>query len=911
LYKKYDDDCEEIHVAITMAKNNQEFRYPYWSLPTASLVEESCNNYTTIEQKDPQEYEKSGLSSEEANLRLSKYGRNLIKSTKSVDLLSLLISQFKSPIIVIFIFTSVLSFFLGQTEDALIIISIVIISGILGFWQEKGATDAITKLLALVQLKTIVIRDKKLLEIPFEDVVRGDIIILKSGDNIPADSIIIESKDLFVNEATLTGESYPVEKYVKILPEETPLKDRLNSLFMGTFVVSGNAKALVMVTGANTELGKISHRLRQSTRPETEFERGVRRFGYFLMEITLTLVISILVINVYFGRPVLESFLFSLALAIGLTPQLLPAIISVNLSHGAKRMASERVIVKRLASIENLGSMNILCSDKTGTLTVGEARLQHAIDLKGNSSAKVLLYAYLNAVYETGFANPIDKAIKEYCSSQFDISSYSKLDEIPYDFIRKRLTVLISFLDKKSIGHEIPRSFIVTKGAVHNVLEVCSYVEMSDGKITSISEVKKKIESKFEEFGDKGFRILGVCYRNQDLMQRDNSVHDNNNNDKNNDMISYHSTITKLDEANMTFLGFLVFADPIKPDVTEAISNLKGLGISLKIISGDNRNVATYVGQEIGLLNPRIIFGTQLHHMSNEALIKQAEEVDIFAEIEPNQKERIILALRHSGRNVVGYIGDGINDASALHAADVGISVDTAADVTKEAADFVLLEKDLHVLAKGVQEGRRTFANTLKYVFMATSANFGNMFSMAGASLFLSFLPLLPKQILLMNLMTDLPEMTISTDNVDPEIVDKPRAWDIKFIRKFMMVFGLLSTVFDYITFGILFLVLHSDMNQFRTAWFTESVISASMVVLVIRTRRSLFSKKSRPRKYLLLASLLIVGITIVLPFTRVGQVFGFVVLPSLYLPIIGVIVLLYIITAESIKKIFYRNVKF
>jgi P-type Mg2+ transporter len=707
-------------------------------------------------------------------------------------LLSLLVSQFKSPIIVIFIFTSVLSFFLGQTEDALIIISIVIVSGILGFWQEKGATDAVTKLLALVQLKTTVLRDKKLLEIRFEDVVDGDIIILKSGDSVPADSIILESNDLFVNEATLTGESYPVEKYVKILPEETPLKNRVNTLFMGTFVISGNAKALVMVTGANTELGKISHRLRQSTRPETEFERGVRRFGYFLMEITLILVISILVINVYFGRPVLESFLFSLALAIGLTPQLLPAIISVNLSHGAKRMVKDKVIVKRLASIENLGSMNVLCSDKTGTLTIGEAKLQYAIDVKGNSSDKVLLYAYLNAVYETGFANPIDKAIKEYCSSQFDISSYKKLDEIPYDFIRKRLTVIVSFLDKECIEHKIPRSFIVTKGAVHNVLEVCSYAEMPDGKITCISEVKNEIESKFEEFGDKGFRILGVCYRNQGLMQMDNSEPDNNNSD----MISYPSTITKLDEANMTFLGFLIFADPIKSDVTEAISNLRRLGISLKIISGDNRNVAAYVAREIGLLNPRIISGMQLHHISNEALIKQAEEVDIFAEIEPNQKERIILALRHSGRNVVGYIGDGINDASALHAADVGISVDTAADVTKEAADFVLLEKDLHVLAKGVQEGRRTFANTLKYVFMATSANFGNMFSMAGASLFLSFLPLLPKQILLMNLMTDLPEMTISTDNVDPEIIDKPRAWDIKFIRKFMIVFGHISTVF-------------------------------------------------------------------------------------------------------------------
>lgn len=479
-----------------MMKNNQEEDYSYWSIPTADLIQE-LNNTT-------QEYPETGLTSTQANRRLSNYGKNLVKPKKKTDLLSLLISQFKSPIIVIFIFTSVLSFFLGQTEDALIIISIVIVSGLLGFWQEKGATDAITKLLAVVQLKTTVLRDKKIQEIPFEDVVPGDIVMLKSGDSIPADCVIIESTDLFVNEATLTGESYPVEKSANmILPEKTPLRDRINCLFMGTFAVSGTAKALVIKTGANTELGKISDRLRHKA-PETEFERGVRRFGYFLMEITLMLVISILVINVYFGRPVLESFLFSLALAIGLTPQLLPAIISVNLSHGAKRMANEKVIVKRLASIENLGSMNILCSDKTGTLTIGEVKLQSAIDVKGsnNSNKKVLLYSYLNAIYETGFTNPIDKAIRDFCSGQFDISGYSKLDEIPYDFIRKRLSILVSSSDKT-----LKSFFIVTKGALHNILQVCSYAEMPDGKIVNISIVKEEIQHRFEELGNKGFRI--------------------------------------------------------------------------------------------------------------------------------------------------------------------------------------------------------------------------------------------------------------------------------------------------------------------------------------------------------------------------------------------------------------------
>ena len=831
----------------------------YWSVPTANLFEHLNNNAAT--KQDREQRQVTGLTSKEANFRLSKYGKNLVEKRKKANLLLLLTSQFKSPIILIFIFTSILSYFLGQTEDAVIIISIVVISGLLGFWQEKGATDAVDKLLEIVQLKTAVLRDDTIEVIPSEDIVPGDIAVLKSGDSIPADCIIIESKDLFLNEATLTGESYPVEKSVKVIPKDTPLRERTNSVFMGTFVVSGTAKVLVVKTGVNTELGKISDRLRRKA-PETEFERGVRRFGYFLMEITLMLVISILVINVFFGRPIIESFLFSLALAIGLTPQLLPAIISVNLSHGAKRMANEKVIVKRLASIENLGSMNILCSDKTGTLTIGEVKLQSAIDVKGNSNTRVLLYAYLNSAYETGFSNPIDKAIKDFCTQQFDISEYIKHDEIPYDFIRKRLSILVSYQERTATTTtrtssssmtttttiKQPMSFIVTKGALNNILEICSCAEIADGKVVDISTVRKDIQSRFKELGNKGFRILGVCYKN--IRDTDGNNIDKINSNKDNTIATL--SISRNDEINMTFLGFLVFFDPIKPDVIESISNLQKLGVSLKIITGDNRYVAASIGEQIGLLYPHILTGPDLHHMSNEALANQANNTDIFAEIEPNQKERIILALRQSGKNVIGYMGDGINDASALHAADAGISVDTAADVVKEAADFVLLEKDLAVLTKGVQEGRRTFANTLKYVFMATSANFGNMFSMAGASLFLPFLPLLPKQILLMNLLTDAPEMTIATDNVDAEMIKTPRRWDIKFIRKFMIVFGLLSTIFDYMTFGILLLVLHSTPDQFRTGWFMESVISASMVVLVIRTRKPFF--KSRPRIHLLLA---------------------------------------------------------
>jgi Mg2+-importing ATPase len=476
------------------------------------------------------------------------------------------------------------------------------------------------------------------------------------------------------------------------------------------------------------------------------------------------------------------------------------------------------------------------------------------------------------------------------------------LDEIPYDFIRKRLSIQIAYLDHETAtATGISNSFIVSKGALYNILEVCSYAETgNEHKVVDLDKVKQQILDRYHELSNRGYRLLGVCYRNIVHIKQDNCSSNN---------IPSLSSITKDDEINMIFLGFLIFVDPIKDDVIESIDNLKKMGISLKIISGDNRNVATYVAREIGLENPRFITGSDLHHMSKDALIRQTLDIDVYAEIEPNQKEQIILALRHSGKNVVGYMGDGINDASALHAADAGISVDSAADVVKEAADFVLLEKDLGVLAKGVQEGRRTFANTLKYIFMATSANFGNMFSMAGASLFLPFLPLLPKQVLLMNLLTDLPEMTISTDNVDQETVEKPRHWDIKFIRKFMIVFGLISTIFDYATFAVLLFVLHSTINQFRTAWFTESVISASIVVLVIRTRKPMF--KSKPSKYLLFATLLIITIVITIPFVPFSQIFGFTMLNASYLATITVIVLLYIITAELTKKIFYKMVKY
>jgi Mg2+-importing ATPase len=833
----------------------------FWNLPVAELLAQL--------QTTPQ-----GITDDEAQQRLARYGSNLLTPRKRSDSFALLLTQFKSPITVILLFAAGLSFFLHEHVDVLIILAIVFISGLLGFWQERGAANAIEKLLALVQIKAMVLRDGNQREIPVEDIMPGDVIILSSGDIIPGDCLILESKDLFVDEATLTGETYPVEKLTGVLAKETELGQRNNTLFMGTYVVSGSAKVVVVCTGTETEFGKISERLKLRP-PETEFELGVRRFGYFLMEITMLLVISIFAINAYMARPVLESLLFSLALAVGLTPQLLPAIISVNLAHGAKRMVLKKVIVKRLASIENFGSMNVLCSDKTGTLTEGVVRVHSTLDVEGKDSEKVLFYAYLNAFFETGFTNPIDSAIRSF--GQFKVSDYQKLDEVPYDFIRKRLSILVSKDDKH---------LMVTKGALQNVLAVCSSAETSDEKIVNIATVKEQIHQCFETHSIRGFRILGVAYRD----------------------VGSDSLITKDHEAVMTFLGFLVLFDPPKPGIAGTIDQLNHLGISLKIVTGDNKLVADNVSSQVGFSNPQILTGSDLRSMSDEALLKRVNDINIFAEVEPNQKERIILALKKSG-NVVGYIGDGINDASALHASDVGISVDSAVDVAKDAADIVLQEKDLGVLVQGVREGRMTFANTLKYVFMATSANFGNMFSMAGVSLFLPFLPLLPGQILLTNLMTDIPEMTIATDGVDGEMVDHPRRWDIGFIRNFMLVFGILSSVFDYLTFGALFFILHATPDQFRTGWFMESVISASMIVLVIRTKKPFF--KSIPGKYLSAATLMIAAGAFLFPFMPIGRVFGFSRLPILFLLLMGVIVAFYIIAAEMMKAVFYRRVRF
>ncbi|MEQ7801949.1 magnesium-translocating P-type ATPase [Pedobacter sp. ASV1-7] len=812
-----------------------------------------------------------GLDSNEAASRIKQYGLNTLKNKNNNSGILLFFRQFKSPITLLLIGAAVLSAFLGDRLDTLIILMIVMISSVLGFWQERGAANAVKELLNMVQLRSMVIRSGKAVELPVESIVPGDLVMITAGDIVPGDALLIESQELFVDEAAFTGETYPVEKSCGVLPINTPLSKRSNSLFMGSHIISGKATALIIHTAKQTEFGKISTQL-QIRIPETDFERGIRKFGYMLMEITLLLVFIIFAANVLLHKPVLDSFLFSLALAVGLTPQLLPAIVSVNLANGAKRMAIQKVIVKRLSSIENLGSMNILCSDKTGTITDGKVNLKGTLNANGMHSEKVMQYAWLNASLQKGFHNPIDQAI--CLSYKGEIGKFKVQSEVPYDFIRKRLTVQVN-VDTENL--------VISKGALNSILSVCTSVELANGNLESIELHRSELISLYEQFSNSGFRTLGLAYK------KGNAAHD----------------FRRMDEKEMIFLGFITLFDPPKANVGATIAQLSQLGVSLKLITGDNLLVARSLAIQVGLKQPVILTGQEIQKMSNAALVHKAVLTNIFAEVEPNQKERIILALKKAG-HVVGFIGDGINDAPALHIADVGISVDTAVDVAKQAADIVLLGHGLDVLINGVVEGRRTFTNTMKYIFMATSANFGNMFSMAGASLFLPFLPLLPKQILLTNLLTDFPEMAIATDKVDEVNIQKPQRWDLDFIKHFMIIFGLLSSAFDFLTFYVLLGILHADEKVFQTGWFTESVISATLIVLVVRTRQPFF--KSMPGKLLSVATGVILLIVLVLPLTPAVTWFGFVRLPLSFYPYILTIIVAYIVFAELIKRWFYKK---
>jgi Mg2+-importing ATPase len=839
---------------------------PFWSQPLDRLLT-SLNSSA------------AGLSSAEAARRLQQVGPNTLKAGRQVTALGLLLNQFKSPLVLILVFAVIVSAFAQEWIDATIILVIILSSSLLGFWQEYRASNAVAQLQARVTLKATVLRDGKPQTIPAEAVAPGDVVLLSAGSLIPADGVLLVANDFFVSQAVLTGETFPVEKKVAAaagdVAETAGLAERTNCVFMGTSVRSGTAQALIVQTGAATAFGQIAERLKLRP-PETEFEHGIRRFGYLLTVVMLTLVVATFAINVFFQRPAIEALLFAIALAVGMAPELLPAIISINLAKGAQVMAKSGVIVRRLSAIENLGSMDVLCTDKTGTLTAGVVQLDGALDVQGQPSAVVLRDAYLNAFFQTGLANALDEAILAKAQAENLAAAESKIDEIPYDFVRKRLSIVIE--------EEDGQHRLITKGALDNVLAVCTQVQEEQGSVPFDPAQEKQIRQRYAAWSAQGYRVLGVATK----------------------PVALAANLAHSDECDLIFGGFLIFFDPPKPSVEQTLRDLTRLGVQVKIITGDNRLVATHVAETVGLPVSGLLTGAEIGTMSDEALWQRAKTTTIFAEIDPNEKERIILALRKMG-HVVGYMGDGINDAPALHAADVGISVDTAVDVAKEAADFVLLKQDLDVLRQGIEEGRRTFANTLKYVFTTTSANFGNMFSMAGASLFLPFLPLLAKQILLNNFLSDFPSLTIATDNVDPELVEKPRRWDIKFIRDIMIIFGLISSVFDFLTFGVLIFIVKAAPAEFRTGWFVESLMTELLITLVLRTRRSIF--KSKPGFYLWLSTLAVTIVAIAIPYLPFGPLLGFTPLPLYALLLLLIITALYVVVSEVAKRLYFARV--
>ena len=814
-----------------------------------------------------------GLTAGEASARLGRAGPNTVAATRRAGVLALLARQFTSPIILILVGATVLSGLLGDVTDALIILAIVGLSGALGFWQERGATRAVDALLAMVRVKAEVLRDGQSADVALEDVVPGDVVQLNAGDVVPGDCRVIDSRTLLVDESALTGEAYPANKTVGEVPASAPIADRSNALFMGTHVISGSATVLVVRTGRSTEFGQVAARL-AGARVVTSFERGMTAFGLLLVRAMVVLVVAIFVVNLVLSRPIIDSALFSLALAVGLTPQLLPAIVTISLSQGARLMAKRRVIVKRLDAIEDIGAMSVLCTDKTGTMTVGSVTLEDALGPDGQRSDRVHELAVLNARFQTAFSNPIDNAILA-APNLPSTDGARRLDELPYDFARKRLSVLV-----QTDGE----TWVVTKGAFDEVLAACATIESGSGQPTGIATARGQLTDRYASLSAQGLRVLGVAAR-----RADGKTH-----------------LEPSDEAGMAFAGFLTFLDPPKPGADATLRDLAASGISVRMVTGDNRLVAAHVGTMVGLDAKTVLTGQEVDAMDDRALAERARDTAIFAEIEPVGKERIIRALRTEGFTV-GYLGDGINDAPALHAADVGISVDTGVDVAKQAAAIVLLDKDLRVLLDGVRQGRRTFANTLKYVFTTTSANFGNMASMAVAAAILPFLPLLAGQILLINFLTDIPGTTIATDEVDPEQLDRPQQWDIGFVRSFMLVFGVVSSVFDLLTFAVLRLGFQADATLFRSAWFVESAATELAVLFVLRTRRPFF--QSRPSRLLVGSSLAMAAVTVAIPFSPLAGPLGLAALPAPVLGVLAVITLLYVATTEGAKAVFYRTI--
>jgi P-type Mg2+ transporter len=813
-----------------------------------------------------------GLASFEAAERLGQYGPNEPAPARRGAAVVGLLFLFLNPLIIILLVAGLASFFLGDAPDALIILVIVLLGVSINFIQTYRSQQAVNRLRAHVTPTATVLRDGTWQEIARRQVVPGDVVRIVAGDLIPGDGRILDARDLYIQQAALTGESLPVEK--QAASEGDADSKGLNApglAFMGTSVVSGSATVLILATGPRTAFGAIAERL-ASRPPETDFERSMKRFGYFIMRTVFFLVLFILIVRIGMHKDAFESLVFAVALAVGLTPEFLPMIASVTLARGAIRMAREHVIVKHLPAIQNFGTIDILCSDKTGTLTTGQMVLTSSVDYLGESSDRALALAYLNSKFETGIRGPLDVAILK--TPRPDGDDYVKYDEIPFDFDRRRLSIVVA----RKEGNTSDGRILITKGAPEGILNLSDSYEANGTSLPLDPDARRRCRKTFDDLSAQGFRVLGVAYRSMEAQ----------------------ATYGVRDECSLVFAGYLAFADPPNPDAAASLTTMKRDGVELKILTGDNELVARHVCEQVGLENPLIILGDELDRTSDPALQHLAEQATVFARVSPVQKHRIIHALKNRG-HVVGYVGDGINDAPSLHAADVGISVFSAVDVAREAADIILLKPGLSVLHKGITEGRRASANVLKYLLMGTSSNFGNMFSMAGASLFLPFLPMLPTQILLNNLLYDAAQVTIPTDNVDEQYIQTPRKWDMTLIRNFMILIGPISSVYDFLTFYVLLRIFHAGQAEFHTGWFVESLATQTLVLFVIRTTKN--PLKSRPSIALAATTILMVVAGIWIPYSPLAHRLGFTPLPSSFFTFLTISTVTYLLLVEFAKR--------
>ena len=837
--------------------------------PAAEIVwRETAAGLLTLLETQP-----AGLSSAEARLRLARFGPNDAANVKRTPLWMRFLARFGNPLIVILLIASLVSAATGDIASFAIIFFIVILSIVFDFIQEVRAQNAVEALRRSVAVQATVRRDGTRVSLPIHDLVPGDIAELIAGDLVPADSRVLESRDLYVNQALLTGEPYPAEKQAgdTAAGAENPA-GASNAVFAGTSAISGTATILICRTGSRTALGHLATSLAGKP-PATAFAMGIRRFGLLIMRFTVLMVLFVLVVNIAFARPMLESLMFAVALAVGLTPELLPMIVTVTLARSAIRMAKQKVIVKRLSAIHDLGAMDVLCTDKTGTLTEAAIALTRTTDGRGKDSSHAFTYAYVNSQFESGMKSPLDAAI--LAARTLDIAPFRKIDEVPFDFERRRVSVLVE--------HDGKRRLIV-KGAPEDLLRLSSHYQDADGAEKPLDAATRAVfQTTLSGFGGQGFRALGIASRLAG---------------------SGSTTAAVTDESDLVFAGYAVFLDPPKASAGATIRAMAEAGITVKVLTGDNELVSRHVFAEIGVPVLGVLNGDTLEQLSDEALIGQLPWVNLFCRVNPQQKHRVLLALKRMG-HVVGFMGDGINDAPALHAADVGISVDGAADVARAAADLILLEHDLSVVRDAVAAGRATVRNVSKYVLMGASSNFGNMFSMAGATLILPFLPMLPIQILLNNLIYNVSEIAIPFDNVDPESIVAPVKWDIGLIERFMLVFGPVSSVFDFLTFYAMLSVFGAGESLFQTGWFIESMTTQTLVVFCIRTRRVFF--RSNPARFLIAANLGAVALAIVLPLAGWGRWFGFVPPPPLFFVFLIGATLAYLALVEAAKVVFYR----